>query len=60
MYKITLDNGEVRECELSPEQVKWIEDGINMLFPIPLFSTTFAGKKYGNCEMGKIISITKI
>ena len=60
MYKITLDNGEVRVCEMSPEQVRWVEESIKLGLPIPLFSTTFAKKKYGDCEMGKIITITKI
>lgn len=57
MYKITLDNGEVRECEMTPEQVKWIENSIKLGLSVPLFSTTYAKKKYGDCEMGKIIKI---
>ena len=59
IYKITLDNGEVRDCEMSPEQVKWVEEGIKLGLPVPLFSTTYAKNKYGDCEMGRIINITK-
>lgn len=56
-YPVT---GEEREMELSPEQVSWVEEGLKLGIEVPLYATTYAKRKYGDCEIGRIIDITKI
>lgn len=65
-YKIILksekypETGDERELELSPEQVRWVEEGLKLGMDVPLYATTFAKSKYGDCKIGSIIKITKI
>lgn len=54
------ETGDEREIELSPEQVKWVEEGLKLGIDVPLYATTFAKKKYGDCVIGNIIKLTKI
>ena len=60
IYKLTMLDGKEITIPLSDEQVMWIErhtlDGVM----VPLYSTTMAKRKYGDCKMGDIINITSI
>lgn len=56
-HTITLDTKEVINLELSQEQLKWIEDGLRLQVKVPLYSTTCAKSKYGDCIIGNILTI---
>ena len=60
IYKLTMLDGKKVEMKLSDEQVRWIEkytlDGV----VVPLYATTMAKRKYGDCKIGDIINIEKI
>ena len=49
----------VREQELTDEQVRFINEQLEMGRKVPLYSTTKAKAKYGDCIIGNIRSIKK-
>lgn len=51
--------GEEREMELSPEQVRWIEEGLRLGVDVPLYTTTCQKIKYGDALIGIITKLTK-
>ena len=60
IFKLTMSDNSTREMELSPEQVGWITKNMLLNKPTPLYATTMAKKKYGDCKLGDIISIKEI
>lgn len=44
----------VQEHELSDEQVKYIKEQLALGRKVPLYSTTKAKAKYGDCKIGNI------
>lgn len=66
IFKLTLksekypETGEDMEMELSEEQVMWIERHVLDGVSVPLYATTMAKRKYGDCKIGDIINISKI
>lgn len=59
-YLIGLEGGKMVELELSTEQLEKIGDNMQESRSTPLYSTTYAKAKYGDCLIGNIISIKKI
>ena len=63
IYKIDLKSEkypithEQIELDLSPEQVKYIKSQQFLGKTTPLYSTTKAKSKYGDCKVGDIINI---
>ena len=65
-FKITLESekypmtGDEREIELSPEQEVWIVKELAEGRTVPLYATTKAKAKYGDCKIGNIIKVDKL
>lgn len=58
-YDVELEGQGMTTLVISKEKAKEISDSIKDSGSVPLFATTFAKSKYGNCIIGRIISITK-
>lgn len=56
-YPVT---GDERIVELSPEQEVWIREELKAGRTVPLYLTTMAKKKYGDCLIGEIIGIHRV
>lgn len=60
MFKLSLKDGSKVDMELSAEQVGFITSNMILGKTTPLFATTKAKMKYGDCVIGEIISIKEI
>lgn len=56
IYLAQLADG--KEIEISAEQYAYCEGELENNVSVPLYSTTLAKKKYGDCKIGDIVNIT--
>ena len=59
-YKVTFKEGGEGKFDLTNEQIADIREALKAMTDVPLFATSFAKAKYGNCLIGHITSIIEV